>query len=199
MRGWTGGSDDWQCQKRQIDPAEWGLMIWNQLLQFAGLQWLRVAQSQLNGHSWKYHNKKFTSTLQKIMRVKSVCVCVCVCVCVLLSLLALVYESCQVIDSPVVLFCSWFIGLFPLSIYSHLEWLNEWCIYIVLYCVLLYTQSALQSWGLSSTTTSVQHPLGWCLPLICLIESFGTLLTMLWALCCHVCGFTIFMWLYVYT
>ncbi len=52
MRGWTGGSDDWQCQKQQIDPAEWGLMIWNQLLQFVGLQWLRVAQSQLNGHSW---------------------------------------------------------------------------------------------------------------------------------------------------
>ncbi len=41
--------------------------------------------------------------------------------------------------------------------------MNEWCIYIALYCVLLYTQSALQScgggWGLSSTTTSVQHPL----------------------------------------
>ncbi len=32
MRGWTGGSYDWQCQKRQTDPAEWGLMIWNQLL-----------------------------------------------------------------------------------------------------------------------------------------------------------------------
>ncbi len=31
-------------------------------------------------------------------------------------------------------------------------WMNEWCIYIVLYCVLLYTQSALQSCGgLSST------------------------------------------------
>ncbi len=29
MRGWTGGSDDWQCQKRRTDPAEWGLMIWN--------------------------------------------------------------------------------------------------------------------------------------------------------------------------
>ncbi len=27
MRGWTGGSDDRQCQKQQIDPAEWGLMI----------------------------------------------------------------------------------------------------------------------------------------------------------------------------
>ncbi len=41
--------------------------------------------------------------------------------------------------------------------------MNEWSIYIALYCVLLYTQSALQSCGgLSSTTTSVQHPLGWC-------------------------------------
>ncbi len=41
--------------------------------------------------------------------------------------------------------------------------MNEWCIYIELYCVLLYTQSALQSCGgLSSNTTSVQHPLGWC-------------------------------------
>ncbi len=44
--------------------------------------------------------------------------------------------------------------------------LNEWCTYIALYCVLLYTQSASQSCGggggLSSTTTSVQHPLGWC-------------------------------------
>ncbi len=39
---------------------------------------------------------------------------------------------------------------------------NEWRIYIAL-CVLLYTQSAFQSWGgLSSTTTSVQHPPGWC-------------------------------------
>ncbi len=27
IRG-SGGSDDWQCQKRQRDPAEWGLMIW---------------------------------------------------------------------------------------------------------------------------------------------------------------------------
>ncbi len=44
--------------------------------------------------------------------------------------------------------------------------MNEWCIYIALYCVLLYTQSALQSCvcggGPSSRTTSVQHPLGWC-------------------------------------
>ncbi len=47
-------------------------------------------------------------------------------------------------------------------------YINERCIYIALYCVLLYTQSTLQSCGrgggggLSSTTTSVQHPLGWC-------------------------------------
>ncbi len=27
--------------------------------------------------------------------------------------------------------------------------MNEWCIYIVLYCVLLYTQSTLQSYGVS--------------------------------------------------
>ncbi len=42
--------------------------------------------------------------------------------------------------------------------------MNELYIYIALYCVLLYTQSALQSGGggLSSTTTSVQHPHGWC-------------------------------------
>ncbi len=48
---------------------------------------------------------------------------------------------------------------------SIFEWMNEWCIYIALYCVLLYIQSALHSCGgggLSSTTTSVQHPLGWC-------------------------------------
>ncbi len=38
------------------------------------------------------------------------------------------------------------------------EWMN-----IALYCVLLFTQSALQSCGgISWTTTSVQHPLGWC-------------------------------------
>ncbi len=54
-----------------------------------------------------------------------------------------------------------------------IERMNEGCIYIALYCVLLYTQSTLQSCvcvcvcvcgggGLSSTTTSVQHPLGWC-------------------------------------
>ncbi len=57
MRGWTGESDDWQCQKWQTDPAEWGLMIWNRLLQFTGLQWLRVAESQLNGvmNLWSYY------------------------------------------------------------------------------------------------------------------------------------------------
>ncbi len=43
-------------------------------------------------------------------------------------------------------------------------WMND-AFYIALYCVLLYTQRALQSCGgggLSSTTSSVQHPLGWC-------------------------------------
>ncbi len=35
---------DWSSRMRTDDL--------NQLLQFAGLQWLRVAQSQLNGHSW---------------------------------------------------------------------------------------------------------------------------------------------------
>ncbi len=44
------------------------------------------------------------------------------------------------------------------------ELMNEWCIYIVLYCVLFDTQSAYNhvGGGLSSTTTSVQHPFGWC-------------------------------------
>ncbi len=30
---------------------------------------------------------------------------------------------------------------------ERVQWMNEWCIYIALYCVLLYTQSALQSCG----------------------------------------------------
>ncbi len=45
------------------------------------------------------------------------------------------------------------------------QWINEWMMHLCsTFCVLLYTQSALQSCGggLSSTTTSVQHPLGWC-------------------------------------
>ncbi len=44
-------------------------------------------------------------------------------------------------------------------------WMNEWMMHLYsAFCVLLYTQSALQSCGggLSSTITSVQHPLGWC-------------------------------------
>ncbi len=50
---------------------------------------------------------------------------------------------------------------------QYMYWMNEWCIYMALYYVLLYTKCTLQScggWGggLSSTTTSVQHPLGWC-------------------------------------
>ncbi len=44
------------------------------------------------------------------------------------------------------------------------EWMNEWCIYIALFIVYSYTPKALYNHvgGLSSTTTSVQHPLGWC-------------------------------------
>ncbi len=40
------------------------------------------------------------------------------------------------------------------------RWMNEWCIYIVLYC----TPKALDNHegDLSSTTTCVQHPPGWC-------------------------------------
>ncbi len=39
------------------------------------------------------------------------------------------------------------------------EWINEWCIYIALYCVFLYTQSALQScWGGGGGGCHV----GWC-------------------------------------
>ncbi len=44
------------------------------------------------------------------------------------------------------------------------EWMNEWCIYIVLF-VYCCTPKALYNHvggGLSSTATSVQHPLGWC-------------------------------------
>ncbi len=55
--------------------------------------------------------------------------------------------------------------VWTLSVIYNKILVNEWCTYIGLYCGLLYTQSTLQSWGgggLSSTTTSVQHPLGWC-------------------------------------
>ncbi len=40
-----------------------------------------------------------------------------------------------------------FAGLKGYGVFKNLcnEWMNEWCIYIALYCVLLYTQSALQS------------------------------------------------------
>ncbi len=56
-----------------------------------------------------------------------------------------------------------YVMLVEILIAVHFQ-MNEWCIYIALYFVKLYTQSALQSCGggLSSTTTSVQHPLGWC-------------------------------------
>ncbi len=40
------------------------------------------------------------------------------------------------------------ISMICIYIFLHLnEWMNEWCIYIALYCVLLYTQSTLQSRG----------------------------------------------------
>ncbi len=38
------------------------------------------------------------------------------------------------------------------------EWMNEWCIYIALYCVLLYTQSALQSCGGGGGGSLLNHP-----------------------------------------
>ncbi len=42
--------------------------------------------------------------------------------------------------------------------YGWNEWMNEWCIYIALYCVLLYTQSALQSCGGGGGGVSPQPP-----------------------------------------
>ncbi len=43
-------------------------------------------------------------------------------------------------------------------------WMNEWCIYIaVLLCIVVHPKRFTIMWGgLTSTTTSVQHPLGWC-------------------------------------
>ncbi len=44
--------------------------------------------------------------------------------------------------------------------------MNEWCIYIaLLLCIAIHPKRFTIMWrggGLSSTTTSVQHPLGWC-------------------------------------
>ncbi len=54
------------------------------------------------------------------------------------------------------------LGPYAKKIVRSCEWMNEWCIYIALCCS---TPKALYNhlWGgLSSTTTSVQHPLGWC-------------------------------------
>ncbi len=52
------------------------------------------------------------------------------------------------------------------SLAPPLEWMNEWSIYIALMRFIVYccTPKALYNHvgGLSSTTTSVQHPLGWC-------------------------------------
>ncbi len=55
IQWWEGEQEDLMIdsvKRDQINRAGWGLMIWNRLLQFAGLQWPIVAQSQLNGHSW---------------------------------------------------------------------------------------------------------------------------------------------------
>ncbi len=42
------------------------------------------------------------------------------------------------------------------------EWMNELCIYIYI-CIVVHPKRFTIMWGgLSSTTTSVQHPLGWC-------------------------------------
>ncbi len=61
----------------------------------------------------------------------------------------------------IILRCTWFFIIF-----FGYEWMNEWMMHLYsAFCGLLYTQSDLQSCGgggLSSTTTSVQHPLGWC-------------------------------------
>ncbi len=46
---------------------------------------------------------------------------------------------------------------------STFEWMNEWCIYIALFVYCCTPKRFTIMWGgLSSTTTSVQHPLGWC-------------------------------------
>ncbi len=60
--------------------------------------------------------------------------------------------------SKIILIC-WFGAQETFLIIMSVEWMNEWCIYIALYYVLLYTQSTLQSCLSLSTTTSVQHPL----------------------------------------
>ncbi len=61
----------------------------------------------------------------------------------------------KITSSILIYFKMWFISVmvklhfhqsFLKSSMSH-EWMNEWSIYIALYCVLLYTQSALQSCG----------------------------------------------------
>ncbi len=57
---------------------------------------------------------------------------------------------------------------FPHGCTLKATWMNEWCIYIALLCIVVnpkcFTIMCGCGWGggLSSTTTSVQHPLGWC-------------------------------------
>ncbi len=59
--------------------------------------------------------------------------------------------------------------IYTYRLYTHIymnEWMNEWCIYIaLLLCIAIHPKRFTIMWGggaLSSTTTSVQHPLGWC-------------------------------------
>ncbi len=54
------------------------------------------------------------------------------------------------------IFHMWHESMFTAGLCS-LEWMNEWCNYIVLYCVLLYTQSTLQSCGGGGGVSP-----GWC-------------------------------------
>ncbi len=67
--------------------------------------------------------------------------------------------------------------LIPYNIYNWMnEWMNEWSIYIALYCVLLYTQSALQSYE----GVSLQPP-----PVCSIHLDDATAATGQWRQCAH--------------
>ncbi len=77
----------------------------------------------------------------------------------------------QNIGQPLVSNQTHFGGIFLKSdqhifvIFPDKDWMNEWCIYIaLLLCIAIHPKRFTIMWGggLSSTTTSVQHPLGWC-------------------------------------
>ncbi len=50
------------------------------------------------------------------------------------------------------------------SLISMIEWMNEWMMHLYsALCIVVHPHCFTIMWGgLSSTTTSVQHPLGWC-------------------------------------